>query len=178
MTSQRHLLALFNSFDEVEAVVFELRETDIKGFNAANDLVIQSPIDIPDIEDILGKKPVNVQWYTLIGATLGGFLAFWLIAGSQANFYAQMKGGKPIVPIPPDLVLTYEMFILGGIFFTIIGFLICAGLPAKRSPLYSSNLTESQIGILVKCEDRALSALKTTLIRHNALEIQEEVAQF
>jgi hypothetical protein len=172
--SQRHLLALYNNFDEAEAAIRELRETDIHGFNVADDLVIQSPIEHPEIENLLGEKPVFVQRYTLAGATLGGFLAFWLIAGSQANFYAQMKGGKPIVPIPPDLVLTYEMFILGGVFFTVMGFFICAGLPAKRSSLYSSKLTEGQIGVLVKCEENAMPTLKAILTKYKALEIQEE----
>jgi hypothetical protein len=169
------LLALFNNFDEAEAVISELSKADLKGFNAVDDLVIQSPIELPEVEQLLGEKPVYVQWFTLIGATLGGVLAFWLIAGSQANFYAQMKGGKPIVPIPPDFVLTYEMFILGGIYFTVIGFLICAGLPAKRSPLYSQNLTEGQIGVLVKGEEDAMATLRAIFIKHNALEIQEEV---
>jgi hypothetical protein len=172
--SQRHLLALYNNFEEAEAVIQELRETDIKGFNAVDDLVLQSPIEHPEIESLLGDKPVHVQRFTLAGATFGGLLAFWLIAGSQANFYAQLKGGKPIVPIPPDLVLTYEMFILGGIFFTVMGFLFCAGLPAKRSPLYSSSLTESQIGVLVKGEEDVIATLKAIFIEHNAFEIQEE----
>jgi hypothetical protein len=173
--SKRYMLALYNNFDEAEAAVKELRHADIKGFDAADDLVVNSPIDLPEVEELLGEKPVYVQWFTLIGATLGGFLAFWLIAGSQANFYAQLKGGKPIVPIPPDLVLTYEMFILGGVYFTVVGFLICAGLPAKRSSLYSSNESEDQIGVLVKGEEGAMATLKATFTKHKALEIQEEI---
>ncbi len=172
--SQRSLLALYDKFGDAEAAIFELRNTNLKGFNAADDLMIQSPVELPEVEQLLGEKPVYVQWFTLIGATLGGYLAFWLIAGSQANFFAQMKGGKPIVPIPPDLVLTYEMFILGGIFSTVAGFLICAGLPAKRSPLYSSNVSEGQIGLLVKCEADAIATLRAIFIKHHALEIQEE----
>ncbi len=70
-----------------------------------------------------------------------------------------MKGGKPIVPFPPNFVLTYEMFILGGVFITILGFLICAGLPAKRSPLYSTKVSVDNIGILVKAEEAAISTL-------------------
>lgn len=171
---QRFLLALYDKFEDAEAAIIELRNTNLKGFNAVDDLMIQSPVDIPEVEMLLGEKSVNVQWFTLIGATLGGFLAFLLIAGSQANFYAQMKGGKPIVPIPPDLVLTYEMFILGGIFSTVVGFLICAGLPAKRSTLYSSNVSEGQIGILVKGEGDAIATLREIFIKHHALEIQEE----
>jgi hypothetical protein len=175
--SQRYLLALYNNFDEAEAVVSELRNSDIKGFSAADDLVVKSPIEHPEVEEFLGEKPVYVQWFTLIGASLGGFLAFWLIAGSQGNFYAQMKGGKPIVPIPPDLVLTYEMFILGGVYITVLGFLICAGLPARRSPLYSAKVSEDQIGVLVKADEGSVPTLRNIFTKHRALEIQEEAGR-
>ena len=174
--SQRHLLALFNNFDEAGAAITELRNTNIRGFSM-DDLVLKSPIEHPDVEQLLGDKPVNVQWFTLIGAILGGLLSFFLISGSQASFYAQLKGGKPIVPLPPNFVLTYEMFILGGVFITVLGFLVCAGLPAKRSPLYSSKVSEDQIGILVKGDESAISALKAVFTRHKALEIQEEVGR-
>jgi hypothetical protein len=175
--SQRYLLALYNNFDEAEAVVSELRNTDIKGFSAEDDLIVKSPIEHPEVEEFLGEKKVYVQWFTLIGATLGGLLGFWLIAASQGNFYAQMKGGKPIVPIPPDLVLTYEMFILGGVYITVLGFLICSGLPARRSPLYSAKVSEDQIGILVKSDEGSVSTLRNIFTKHKALEIQEEAGR-
>ncbi|MEI8010099.1 MAG: DUF3341 domain-containing protein [Candidatus Nitrotoga sp.] len=174
--SQRHLLALFNNFDGAAAAILELRATSINGFDI-DDLVLKSPIEHPEVEAVLGDKPINVQWFTLIGACMGGLLAFFLIASAQANFFAQVKGGKPIVPLPPDFVLTYEMFILGGVFITVLGFLICAGLPAKRSPLYSSKVSEDQIGILVKGDESALTTLKTIFTKHRALEIQEEAGR-
>lgn len=175
--SQRYLLALYNNFDEAEAAISELRNSDIKGFNPVDDLVVKSPIEHPEVEVFLGEKPVYIQWFTLIGATLGGLLAFWLISGSQANFYSQMKGGKPIVPLPPNFVLTYEMFILGGVYITVLGFLICAGLPARRSPLYSAKVSEDQIGVLVKADDGSVTKLREIFSRHKALEIQEEVGR-
>ena len=174
--SQRHLLALFNNFDEAGAAIAELRAANIRGFSM-DDLILKSPIEHPEVEEVLGDKPVYVQWFTLIGASLGGLLAFSLISGSQANFFAQMKGGKPIVPLPPNFVLTYEMFILGGVFITVLGFLICAGLPAKRSPLYSAKVSEDQIGILVKGDESAIATLKAVFSRHKALEIQEEAGK-
>lgn len=173
--SKRYLLALYNDIDEAEAVITELRMIDLKGFDAIDDLSIQSPVGLPEAEKLLVEKPVNVQWYTLVGSTLCAFLSFWLIAGSQANFFSQLKGGKPIVPIPPDLVLTYEMFILGGIFLTVVGFLIGAGLPAKRSMLYSSNVTEDQVGVLVKADEAAIATLRAIFIKHHAVEIQEQM---
>ena len=174
--SQRHLLALFNNFDEAGAAIAELRAANIRGFSM-DDLILKSPIEHPEVEEVLGDKPVYVQWFTLVGALLGGLLAFFLISGAQANFFAQMKGGKPIVPLPPNFVLTYEMLILGGVFITVLGFFICAGLPAKRSPLYSAKVSEDQIGILVKGDESAIAALKAVFTRHKALEIQEEAGK-
>jgi hypothetical protein len=175
--SQRHLLAIYNNFEEAEAVVRELRGANIKGFNVDSDMVVKSPIEHPEVEEFLGDKPVYVQWFTLGGALMGGLLGFFLISGAQANFYAQIKGGKPIVPFPPNFVLTYEMFILGGVFISILGFLICAGLPAKRSPLYSVKVSEDQIAILVKSDESATGALKAIFAKHQAVEIQEEAGK-
>ena len=174
--SQHHLLALFNNFDEAEAVIAELRSTKIQCFNF-DDLTLKSPIEHHEVEEVLGNRSANVQWFTLVGAVLGGLLGFFLISGAQANFYAQLKGGKPIVPLPPNFVLTYEMFILGGVFISVLGFLICAGLPAKRSPLYSAKVSEDQIGILIKADANAVATIKAVFTKHSALEIQEEASK-
>ena len=175
--SKRHLLALFSNFDEAEAVVRELRNASIKGFDSDKDMIVKSPIEHPEVEEFLGDKSVNVQWFTLAGALSGGLLAFFLISGAQANFFSQLKGGKPIVPFPPNFVLTYEMFILGGVYITVLGFLICAGLPARRSPLYSAKVSEDQIGILVQSDESASATLKAIFTKHQALEIQEEAGK-
>jgi hypothetical protein len=175
--SQRHLLALFNNFEEAELAVKELRNTKISGFNSDDDMIVKSPIEHPEVEEFLGDKPVRVQLFTLVGSLMGGLLGFFLISGAQANFYSQLKGGKPIVPFPPNFVLTYEMFILGGVFISVLGFLVCAGLPARRSPLYSAKVSEDQIGILVKSDERASGALKAIFTKHQAQEIQEEAGK-
>lgn len=175
--SKRHLLAMYANFEEAEAVVKELRSANISGFNAGDDMIVKSPIEHPEVEEFLGEKPVYVQWFTLVGAIMGGLLGFFLISGAQANFYAQLKGGKPIVPLPPNFVLTYEMFILGGVFITILGFLICAGLPAKRSSLYSTKVSVDNIAILVEVEEAAASEIRAIFVKHKALEIQEEAGK-
>jgi hypothetical protein len=175
--SKRNLLALYGNFEEAEAVVKELRAANISGFNAGDDMIVKSPIEHPEVEEFLGDKPVYVQWFTLVGALLGGLFGFFLISGAQANFYMQMKGGKPIVPFPPNFILTYEMFILGGVFITILGFLVCAGLPAKRSSLYSAKVSVDNIAILVEVDEAAVSTLKAIFVKHKALEIQEEAGK-
>lgn len=75
--SRHHLLALFDNFDEAVAAIVELRAANIKGFST-DDLILKSPIEHPEVEDVLGNKPVYIQWFTLVGAILGGVLSFFL----------------------------------------------------------------------------------------------------
>ena len=43
--------------------------------------------------------------------------------------YAHPTGGRPIITFPPYLIITYELTILFGIVFTVIGFFVSARLP-------------------------------------------------
>jgi len=169
------MLALFNDFDGATNLLRELKATSIPGLDFDN-VTMKSPIEHPDVEAVLGLRPVNVQKWTLFGSLFGGIVSFVLISAAQGNFFAQMKGGKPIIPIPPNLVLTYEMLILGGVFITIVGFLIGAGLPVGlKSSLYNAKISEDQIGILIKAEAHAMPQIRALFEKHRALEIQEEV---
>lgn len=171
------ILALFDHFDAVSNAIREVRGANLPTLNVDN-ITIKSPIEHPDVEELLGPRPAPVRKYTLIGALLGGSLGFLFVAASQGNFYAQMKGGKPIIPLPPDFVLTYEMLILGGVYVTVGAFLVCAGLPARmRSSLYNVKISEDQIGVLVKAEKNCIDEIKKIFQRHNALKIEEEAVE-
>jgi hypothetical protein len=174
MTVKR-ILGLFNDFDEASAALRELRGANLPALDW-NDVTIKSPIEHPDVEAVLGVRPIRVRNFTLIGAILGGSLGFLGIATSQGNFFSQLKGGKPIIPLPPDFVLTYEMLILGGVYITVLGFLICAGLPTRnKGELYSTKVSEDQIGVMVKSNAHCIDAVRKIFESHNVLSVQEEV---
>ena len=82
-------------------------------------------------DEVLGKKKSAIKRFTFFGAILGGIAGFTLAAGT-AVLYLHPTGGRPIIPFPPFLIITYEMTILFGILATVIGFLISARLPAIR----------------------------------------------
>jgi len=172
--SKHRIMALFNDFDAASLAITELLDAGFKGVTR-DDITLKSPIEHPEVERVLGDRPVYVQRFTFFGALLGGTTAFTLISAAQATFLMQPKGGKPIVPIPPNLVLTYEMFILGAVLCTVLGFLICAGLPAKRSSLYHVKVSEDQIGVLIEADERVMPSIKDLFKQHNALEIKEEI---
>jgi len=155
----------------------ELRDANLPALNW-DDVTIKSPIEHPDVEDVLGVRSIPVRKYTLIGALLGGSLGFLGIATSQGNFFSQLKGGKPIIPLPPDFVLTYEMLILGGVYITVLGFLICAGLPHRiKSDLYDVAVSEDQVGVMVKSNAHAIAEVRKIFESHKVLSMQEEVVR-
>jgi hypothetical protein len=176
MTVKR-ILGLFNDFDQATAAIKEIKNANLPYLNW-DDVTIKSPIEHPDVESVLGNRPIPIRKYTLVGALLGGSLGFLGIATSQGNFFSQLKGGKPIIPLPPDLVLTYEMLILGGVYITVLGFLIAAGLPTRmKSSLYSVAVSEDQIGVMVKSNKHCIDEIRKIFERHQVLSVQEEVVQ-
>lgn len=172
--SKSHILALFSDFDQASIAIRELKASNVPGFEL-KDLTLKSPIEHPEIEELLGKRPVYVRIFTFFGALFVPLLGFLFVSSSQATFLLQPKGGKPVIPIPPDMVLCYEFFILGGVYLTVLGFFISAKLPMKRHKLYNARVSEDQIGILIKADDIAMPTIKDLFTRHKVLEIIGEV---
>ncbi len=166
-------LALYNDFEEAARAILELKEAHLPGFRMA-DVTIKSPIDHPELSEMLGKRPVYVQLFTLAGAVLGSTVGFTLIASAQANFLLQIRGGRPVVPIPPDMVLTYELFILIGVLMTMVGCFIAWKLPGNRGTLYNTSISEDKIGILVKADPLVIPKVNEIFARHQPLEIMGE----
>lgn len=120
------------------------------GFSAPE---VMSPIPLEAAYEVLGKKTSAIKRFTFVGAILGGAAGFSLAAGT-AVLYVHPTGGRPIIPLPPFLVITYEMTILFGILSTVIGFLICARLPVIRERPYAPEAAVDRFAVAVVCDDR------------------------
>lgn len=170
MSEKAYTLALFSDFHEAALAIAALRQSHIRGFKMA-DVTLKSPIEHPECAAELGERPVYIQLFSLLGAVLGSSLGFLLISSAQADFLRQPRGGFPIVPIPPNMVLTYELFILTSVFFTVIACVIFWKLPGRRSRLYNVEISVDKIGLLVKSDADAVTPIKDIFSRHHALEI-------
>jgi len=153
------IMGLFSNFDEAFKVVEDVSTGAVPGVKL-DDVTTKSPIEHPEIDEVLGARPSPVPKFTLAGATFGLVFGFLFLASAQANFLVQPQGGKPVVPLPSNFVLTYEMLILFGVLFTIAGFLISARMLTKRSKLYSSNVSLNQIGIMLDLDEQNLEPAK------------------
>ena len=91
---------------------------------------LMSPVPMEGVEEVLGEKKSVIKRFSLFGAIFGGVLGF-LLAAITAVLYAHPTGGRPIITFPPYLIITYELTILFGIVFTVIGFFVSARLPNR-----------------------------------------------
>ncbi|MBI2779993.1 MAG: DUF3341 domain-containing protein [Gammaproteobacteria bacterium] len=175
MKKKYRVLGLFSDFEEAFAAIADIRQYKVPGVSV-DDVRLMSPIEHPEIEEVLGDRPAHVPKFTLAGAIFGITFGFLFLASAQANFLVQPQGGKPVVPLPSNIVLTYEMLILFGVLFTVISFLLLSGLLfGKKEKLYSEKIAVDQIGIIMELDEDTFEPLKALFRQHKVLEIREEV---
>lgn len=174
--SKHNVMGLFSDFEEAFKVLEEIRECKVVGVGI-DDVILKSPIEHPEIEEVLGRRPVHIQKVTLFGAIFGVTFGFLFLSGAQANFLVQPQGGKPVIPLPTNFVLMYEMLIFFAVWLTFFSFLFMSGLFKKRHTLYSEKISLDQVGILLELDDTTIGPIKDLFNKHKVVEIREEVVK-
>ena len=168
-----YVMGLFSNFEEAFAAISDIRDHKIAGVTV-DDVTLKSPIEHPEIEEVLGDRGSPVPKFTLFGSLFGMVFGFLFLAAAQATFLVQPQGGKPVIPLPTNFVLMYEMLIFFAVWTTVIVFIFLSGLGQKRGTLYSEKLTVDEIGIVVEIDDERLDSVKNFFKNNKALEIREE----
>ena len=161
-------LGLFHDPESALAAAGKLKEA---GFARPE---LMSPIPIHGVEEVLGPKKSVIRRFTLFGGIFGGLSGFALAAGT-AVLYAHPTGGRPIITIPPYLIITYELTILFGILATVLGFLFSARFPAIRERVYVPETAVNKFAVTVLCDSEDLLS-RAEAILHQAGA--ENVRQF
>ena len=115
-------------------------------------------------------------WFlTLLGGIFGGLSGFALAAGT-AVLYVHPTGGRPIITIPPYLIITYEMTILFGILATVLGFLFSARFPAIRERVYVPETAVNKFAVTVLCDgEEQLGRAEAILQQAGAEDVRQIV---
>ena len=160
-------------FDGPDAALASAGRLKGEGFAS---LDLMSPIPLEGVEETLGKKKSVIKRFTFFGAIFGGLSGFALAAGT-AVLYVHPTGGRPIITVPPFLIITYEMAILGGILATVIGFLISTRLPAIRERVYAPEAAVDKFAVTVACDNDEQLQRATAILRESGAEDVREIAE-
>ena len=101
------LLALFEDIDPAAEAISKLHEMGV------TDDRLEVISGVPISHRILGRphQHTNVSRMALGGAVIGSLVGLFLNFGTP-NIYGVHVGGQPLLPIPPGLIIFFEMTML------------------------------------------------------------------
>ena len=78
------------------------------------------------------------------GGVVGLALGYWLTSMTE-KAWPLNTGGMPIVAMWPNLIVMFELTMLGAILATVIALLMTAALPRRQPPLYDIAVSDGLI---------------------------------
>ena len=128
--------ALYTTGDAAQRAVNSLRAA---GY-ADRDITIISAAPMEEYEfSHIGRE--SFQWYIACGGGLLGLLfSTWLTTFAESD-WPIVVGNMPIVAWYPNLIVIFEMTMLGAILSTVITLIITAGLGRRMPTLYDPEVT-------------------------------------
>jgi hypothetical protein len=145
------LYALYTEPEDVQTAVDNLRAAGV----AEKEIVVISSEPIEEYEFSHRDKATWLYWIAGGGGALGLTFGTWLTRMSELA-WPLPTGGMPIVSWWPNLIVMFELTMLGGILATVITLFITAKIPTRESKLYDAAVSDGKI--LVGVESPAESA--------------------
>src|SRR5215470_6735816 len=105
------------SFRHLDSLILAIKGLKAAGFE---ELQALSPIPHHVIDEALEKPPIPVRAFTFVACLVGCITGFTLTIATTLH-YPLIVGGKPIISIPPFLVIVFELTILFGGLLTLGG---------------------------------------------------------
>lgn len=164
------ILASYEYLDSTVDAIERLRKA---GFQ------VKAYTPYPDhhIEHALGYGRSPVRVFTLVGGLTGAATGLAFPTWTSLD-WPLVVGGKPIVSIPPYVIITFELMVLFGALSTIIGLFVLSRLPNLKPPIvYDPEFTAGRYGVYVEAEGARLEEARKILAAEQPVELREaEVA--
>ncbi|MGZ9234273.1 MAG: quinol:electron acceptor oxidoreductase subunit ActD [Anaerolineales bacterium] len=139
------LLALFEDIDPAAEAIDKLHEMGV------TDDRLNVISGIPITHKMLGRPHpwTNVSRLAMSGAIAGFFFGLFLNFGTP-HLYNVPVGGQDITPIPPGLIIVFEMTMLFALLSTFLGVFLDSFFPNYGPMQYVPEISDGKIGIFFK----------------------------
>jgi hypothetical protein len=136
------LLALFEDIDPAANAIEKLHEMGV------HDNRIEVISGVPIAHKMLGRPHpwTNVSRLALGGAVGGFFIGLFLNFGTPLLYNVRV-GGQFITPIPPGLIIVFEMTMLFALLSTFLGVFLESYFPNYRPLQYVPQVSDGKIGV-------------------------------
>lgn len=139
------LLALFEDIDPAADAIEKLHELGV------TDDRMEVISGVPISHKMLGRPHpwTNVSRLALVGA-VGGFLFGLFLNFGTPLLYNVSVGGQFITPIPPGLIIVFEMTMLFALLATFLGVFLESYFPNYRPLQYVPQVSDGKIGLFFR----------------------------
>jgi len=170
--SEVTLLAVFNDIDPAADAIEKLHEAGIQDEN------INVISGVPVAHKMLGRPHphTNVSRLSMGGAIAGFFFGLFLNWGTP-NLYTVLVGGQYVTPIPPGLILVFEMTMLFALLATFLGVFLDSYFPNYRPMEYVPEISDGKIAVFFKCSDDDQKKITEAMEKLGAESIKTAEAQ-
>ncbi len=145
MADKTSLLAVFPDLEPAANAIDKLRSLGLP------DDQMNVISGIPVTEAMLGRPR---QWTNVprlaLGGAIGGFLVGVFLIFTPLLYFVPV-GGQPVVPVPPSVVVLFELTMLGLLISTFLGVFLDSTFPSYRPMEYVPEISDGKIAVLFQC---------------------------
>lgn len=162
------VLGVFDHVDATTAAVDRLRKAGLR------DLTVYAPLPHHDIEHALHRPESSVRVFTLVGGLTGAATGFALPIWTSLD-WPLITGGKPIISIPPFVIIAFELTVLFGALATVLGlFLNILRARPTVDYAYDPSFSAGRFGLFVASAGGREDEVGRILAESGAVEVREE----
>lgn len=166
MSDKQGVLGIFSYLDATVETVKKLKDA---GFN---NLRVFSPFPSHEIEEVMDEPESIVRFFTLGGAMLGAACGVGFTVLMSTDWPISVSA-KPIVSLPPFMIIIFELTILMGALATLLGLLVNSRL-RRNAPksMYDTRFSVDKFGVMITCSKDGVKDVEEILNSQGAEEIK------
>ena len=165
-----HTIEVLGIFDRCSSAASAVQAIRTERLGMA---VVYSPVPDHTIDQALQTRVSPIRLFVLLGGLLGCAAGFAFPIYTVLD-WPMITGGKPLISIPPFVVIAFELTILLGAIGGMVGFLLLSGLPrivGKGAP--DPRFTNDMTGVMVTCSPEQTARVRSCFEQADVKEIQE-----
>ncbi|MGD0074232.1 MAG: DUF3341 domain-containing protein [Candidatus Binataceae bacterium] len=167
------LVNIIGSFADEEKSAHAIEELRHSGIGTVRAF---TPFPSEKIQEAMARPKSPVRAWVLTGGITGALTGFALTIG-LSMYWPHYVGGKPIVSIPPFVIIAFELMILFGALMGVAGFIFHGRFPQfDPIPGYSGRFSANRFGVVVCCTENDAARAEKMLGQAGAEQIEREAA--
>ena len=162
------IYGLYSDPDSAQHAVDELRRAGV----ADREITVIASQPYEEYEFSHRYKQTWIFWIAAGGGVLG-LSAGLALAYFTETLWPLVTGGMPIVAWWPNIIIMFEMTMLGAILATVVSLFVTTGLPTVESRVYDVEVSQGKILVAVEVP-RDIDAVESTFRATQVDEIKKQ----